>query len=523
MAFTLGVGPSVANTGSGTSLGVTLVGTTAGRSVIIGVCWESSAITLDSVTCSGESVNLVGTPASSSGQRAQLAYVSELAGGGSKTFTANFSSSVSGAGIFAIEFAGGYPASFLDTSVSDTGTSANPSTSISTGANNCLIVGIEVNSSGSPTVGSGYTNIAGTSSWTKFFKAQYNLDAGSAGSKTVDWVNATSNTWIIQAASFNTLSASPTITPGAGTLVFAGDASSVGGDRSATPVTGTLALTGVAPTVSTSMSPVIVPASADLVLTGYASAAANSNSAIAEISLPVHTLSAEGYGGPYASITLPVHAVSATGEAGAVSTANVTLLALELSAGGNETASITLLVHSLDASGEAGTVGSAGIAALPYQLEAVGLGNNVGTAANDLLYHSSDAQGLTGTIGTLEGTLAVHRLEATAFGGNVGTAAISLLLHTTSSAAFAAVTGTAAITLAGHYLEAAGFPTLAETYRTWALNLRNAALTEYDNFDFNSFAYFDGKYLAAGPGGIVELGNQDLDGEDKIGWRVRTG
>ena len=158
-----------------------------------------------------------------------------------------------------------------------------------------------------------------------------------------------------------------------------------------------------------------------------------------------------------------------------------------------------------------------------HGLSAAGLHHNIGTAANDLLYHSSDATTLVGNYGELEGTLYVHRLETEAFGGNVGTAAISLLLHTSSAGAFAAITGTAAVTLLGHYLEASGFTTLAETYRAWALNLRNQALTEYDNFEFNSFAHFDGKYLAAGPGGIVELGTQELDGTDIIGWRVRTG
>lgn len=531
MAITLSAGPVAGGnvtTGSTITLAIT---PSTGDALVVGVVWRNSAHTISSITCSGESnLTVHGSPTAEGGGRsAQFASLNNVTVGEAKTVTITMSAGQAGSNYavaFVMAVAGHNSGSFYDTTAGATGTSAAPSVNITTANANALVCALCAHDGGGtpgdPAAGSGYTLVALTDGG-QFNSGEYDLDVGVAGSVAAGFSLGGSATWVVKAASFNALAASPTITPGVGSLALTGIAPTVGGDRSATPTTGALALTGATPVVSTSMSPSLMPAAATMSFTGYAPTVSNANSGTAAINLLVHTVSAEGYGGPYASITTLGHTVAAEGVAGATSSAALTLLGLEISAGGNEHASLTLLVHELSASSLTGTTGAAAVTGLVPSLSAAGLGNTVGTAANDLLYHSSEAAGLVGNDGELSGTLAIHRIEATAFGGNSGSAAISLLLHTTSTVGFAAITGSAAITLAGHYLEAAGFPTLAETYRTWVINLRNQALTEYDNFEFNSFAYFDGKYLAAGPGGIVELGAAELDGADTIGWRVRTG
>jgi hypothetical protein len=48
------------------------------------------------------------------------------------------------------------------------------------------------------------------------------------------------------------------------------------------------------------------------------------------------------------------------------------------------------------------------------------------------------------------------------------------------------------------------------SFRCYVLNTENSAITEYDNFPFNSFCTFKGKHLAAGSNGITLLeGNKD--------------
>lgn len=57
---------------------------------------------------------------------------------------------------------------------------------------------------------------------------------------------------------------------------------------------------------------------------------------------------------------------------------------------------------------------------------------------------------------------------------------------------------------------------------TWAINLSNGAVTEYTNFDFNSFATMGRKYLAASEEGLFELDGADDAGTDIIA-RMKSG
>jgi hypothetical protein len=53
-------------------------------------------------------------------------------------------------------------------------------------------------------------------------------------------------------------------------------------------------------------------------------------------------------------------------------------------------------------------------------------------------------------------------------------------------------------------------------FTTWAMNTRTAAVTEYDNYQFNSFAAMGNRYLGANENGLYELNGEDDDGEDII-------
>lgn len=57
---------------------------------------------------------------------------------------------------------------------------------------------------------------------------------------------------------------------------------------------------------------------------------------------------------------------------------------------------------------------------------------------------------------------------------------------------------------------------------TWAVNTRTTAITEYSNYDFNSFAELSGKYIAASPNGLYELSGDNDDGTDIIA-QIKTG
>ena len=59
-------------------------------------------------------------------------------------------------------------------------------------------------------------------------------------------------------------------------------------------------------------------------------------------------------------------------------------------------------------------------------------------------------------------------------------------------------------------------------FTAWAMNTRTAAVTEYDNFAFNSFARIGNKYIGATETGLYEL-NGDTDDGDPIVSRIKSG
>jgi hypothetical protein len=67
------------------------------------------------------------------------------------------------------------------------------------------------------------------------------------------------------------------------------------------------------------------------------------------------------------------------------------------------------------------------------------------------------------------------------------------------------------------------FQSLATTYLNMVLNIRNNALTIYDNYDFNSFCRFNGKNLGATSTQIYDLDSGDTDKGTCIDWNFRTG
>jgi len=72
-------------------------------------------------------------------------------------------------------------------------------------------------------------------------------------------------------------------------------------------------------------------------------------------------------------------------------------------------------------------------------------------------------------------------------------------------------------------LNALAYAALVASFRTWALNMKNKALTEYTTLTFNSFAEFQGQVLAASTDGVFVLGGQAQDNTAPIAAVVRDG
>lgn len=130
---------------------------------------------------------------------------------------------------------------------------------------------------------------------------------------------------------------------------------------------------------------------------------------------------------------------------------------------------------------------------------------------------------LVGTYGSFSGTVGRVVPAFSGLVGSVGTAAGILAVPVLLVSGYGPYIGTMGGYLTLPILEADAAQAIAAAFRAWALNTRHRALTEYDNFGFNSFALFNGKVVAAGPAGVFELSGQDDDAGTDIAASILTG
>lgn len=129
---------------------------------------------------------------------------------------------------------------------------------------------------------------------------------------------------------------------------------------------------------------------------------------------------------------------------------------------------------------------------------------------------------LAQSVFSAEVSLPVLRLQASVLTGRLLSGQPSLPVLVLSGTLLPQASFSAAFNLPVSQLEAELLAGIVEAFRTWVLNTRKATLTEYD-FEFNSYALFNGVVLAAGSGGIVALGVQAQDNATNIDALVRVG
>jgi len=178
---------------------MTATGTTAGRMLVIAANWYlDAANVISSITVSGESnaTPVVGSLSTNvNGQsRNQIAYLNNLASGGTKTITITFNTSTY-SGCSVMEYAGQDTTSQPDASTTitgfDSGGTTSCNTNITTTTANALIVAICDNNGQAITAGSGYTLWGGLPSTggPSAGQVQDNVDAGALGSKPVTFTD----------------------------------------------------------------------------------------------------------------------------------------------------------------------------------------------------------------------------------------------------------------------------------------------------------------------------------------------
>jgi hypothetical protein len=211
---------------------------------------------------------------------------------------------------------------------------------------------------------------------------------------------------------------------------------------------------------------------------------------------------------------------------------NVLSLPLLIVSGGVGTniysqASLSLPVMSVQATGLHGLIGKTSNPLIipAMALQASGLRGPIGGTPNPLLLPLMILHGsVPGHAGQAALILKLLKIRASGNGGIVGSAALSLPLLNIEGQFFFNPSGSASLVVPLLRVIGAGEGQLDVKHlsvpirKGFVMNLVNWAITEYTDYPFNSFAYFNGLQLGGKEDGIFIIDGPDDDGEDILAY-----
>ena len=211
MAAPVFQGTRASTTISGATGTLTVVGAVAGEGILIEFRWYT-ATTITSLVCSGETVELIGSPfvGGPSNARSQYAVIRNVQASGNKaidiTFSATANAGVEGSRISGHDTGAG----MVNVTGGAAGTNTTPSVSITTTVNECLGVATVSNNGGditSPSSGWAITSPSiADPVW--FDDRMTAADLGAAGSKTASCTASGASSWGINAIAIAPFSSS---------------------------------------------------------------------------------------------------------------------------------------------------------------------------------------------------------------------------------------------------------------------------------------------------------------------------
>ena len=247
-----------------------------------------------------------------------------------------------------------------------------------------------------------------------------------------------------------------------------------------------------------------------------------------EVPLPEITITA----GKRASIEVPLVDVTARGKTNLIGRASFSVPVPETRGKNGVCCSITIPLVDLTAHGLVGATGKAKVSVPAADITARANTPLIGRAHIAVPLPRITAQGSRNLRARASVTVPMIKVAPHAYVGSLARASITIPLVTVDASGYFNVKATADITVP--LVDIVGRSQLSSiVVLSWdgteesvtglalVMNIENAALTEYDNYGFNSFASFNGKHLGASSSGIFDLSG-DTDNGTRIASSLRT-
>lgn len=220
-------------------------------------------------------------------------------------------------------------------------------------------------------------------------------------------------------------------------------------------------------------------------------------------------------------LTMPVPQLLMTGLVGAIGNLRLTMPMPTLSMFQGGSLELTMPVPALLMTGLNGAVGNILLRGFIPSLEMTGYLNEVGALILTLRPPSLLMTGRESEIGNLILSLRPPKLSMHGLAGSVGSLSLQLKPPRLLMSGFIEARGNLVLTMPVPYLVMTGDQFFAARYlKGIAMNMSHFAVTDYVGYDFNSLAYFNGKFLGGGQNGIFVLGGNNDNGT-KINARAK--
>lgn len=220
-------------------------------------------------------------------------------------------------------------------------------------------------------------------------------------------------------------------------------------------------------------------------------------------------------------LTMPVPEVSIHGLTGEVGDLRLTMPTPTLYMAQGGSIVLTMPIPALQMTGLTGDVGNLLLRRLLPSIEMVGHLNEVGILT--LTFHPPrlEMTGKGNEIGYLNLSLRPPKISMHGLAGFVGSLSLQLKLPRLLMTGFIEARGNLILTMPVPYLAMTGDQFFAARYfKGIVMNMSHFAVTDYIGYDFNSLAYFNGKFFGGGSNGIFVLGGKNDDGQ-KINARAK--
>ena len=228
------------------------------------------------------------------------------------------------------------------------------------------------------------------------------------------------------------------------------------------------------------------------------------------------TMSGSGtVGEARADMTFPEMIMQGSGLVGQIGTGAMVMPVFVMSGRSGAIASMQFSKMEMTGHGLVGQVGKGRLLFSHLVMDGVGHGSVIGSGIMRFSPLQMAGLGKVSVIGEGATRFLVPRMNAHGYAGVVGSGAMAFPLSILEGVGFIEVIGRGMTEFPLPRMVGFGrdIP-ITILYKGVAMNASHFAVSEYKDFSFNSFAYFNGQYLAANADGIFTLGGAKDNGKD---------